>query len=48
MDEQLKRPTVNPTFRWIMKKFQGIHLVMLNGIEQVTNLTDEVNALCAC
>jgi len=39
--DQLKRPTVKPTLRWIMQKFQGIHLVMLSGIEQVTNLTDE-------
>lgn len=39
--DQLKRPTVKPTFRWVMQKFQGIHLVLLNGIEQVTNLTDE-------
>ena len=38
---QLKRPTATPTFRWIMQKFQGIHLVLLNGIEQVTNLTNE-------
>lgn len=39
--DQLKRPTATPTFRWVMQKFQGIHLVLLNGIEQVTNLTDE-------
>ena len=39
--DQLKRPTDNPTFRWIMQKFQGIHWLVLNGIEQVTNLNDE-------
>lgn len=39
--DQLKRPTATPTFRWIMQTFQGIHLVLLNGAEQVTNLTDE-------
>ena len=39
--DQLKRPTTTPTFRWIMQTFQGIHLVLLNGTEQVTNLTDE-------
>lgn len=39
--DQLKRPTATPTFRWIMQKFQGIHLVLLNGMEQITNLTDE-------
>lgn len=39
--DQRQRPTATPTFRWIMQKFQGIHLVLLNGVEQVTNLTDE-------
>ena len=39
--DQLNRPTVKPTLRWIMQKFQGIHWVVLNGIEQITNLTDE-------
>lgn len=39
--DQLKRPTDKPTLRWIMQTFQGIHLVVLNGIEQITNLTDE-------
>ena len=39
--DQRQQPTATPTFRWIMQKFQGIHLVLLNGVEQVTNLTDE-------
>jgi len=39
--DQRKRETNTPTFRWIMQKFQGIHLVLLNGLQQVTNLTDE-------
>lgn len=39
--DQRKRETNKPTFRWIMQKFQGIHLVLLNGVQQVTNLTDE-------
>ena len=39
--DQLKRPTSKPTLRWIMQTFQGVHLVLLNGIEQVTNLTNE-------
>lgn len=39
--DQLKRPTAKPTLRWIMQTFQGVHLVVLNGIEQITNLTDE-------
>lgn len=39
--DQRKRPTVKPTFRWIMQKFQGIHWVLLSGVEQITNLSDE-------
>lgn len=39
--DQLKRPTDKPTFRWVMQTFQGIHWVVLNGMEQITNLTDE-------
>jgi len=39
--DQRKRAIKTPTFRWIMQKFQGIHLVLLNGVQQVTNLTDE-------
>ena len=39
--DQRKRPTSTPTFRWIMQKFHGIHFVLLNGLQQVTNLTDE-------
>ena len=39
--DQLNRPTIKPTLRWIMQTFQGIHFVVLNGIEQITNLTDE-------
>jgi hypothetical protein len=31
----------DPTFRWIIQKFQGIHLVMLNDALQLTHLTDE-------
>lgn len=39
--DQRKRPTAKPTFRWIMQKFQGIHLVVLNGLKQITNLSQE-------
>jgi transposase len=39
--DQRRRPTDKPTFRWILQKFQGIHLVVLNGVRQITNLTDE-------
>lgn len=39
--DQRQRPTATPTFRWILQKFQGIHLVIHNGIQQMTNLTQE-------
>ena len=39
--DQRKRPTAKPTFRWILQKFQGIHLVLLNGVQQITNLSEE-------
>jgi transposase len=39
--DQKQRPTATPTFRWILQKFQGIHLVTLQGIQQMTNLTAE-------
>lgn len=39
--DQRKRPTSTPTFRWILQKFHDIHLVTLNGLQQVTNLSPE-------
>jgi hypothetical protein len=39
--DQRQRPSDNPTFRWILQKFQGIHLVTLNGLQQITNLSVE-------
>ena len=37
---QLGKVTDNPTLRWIFQCFQGIHVVILNGIKQIVNLTD--------
>jgi transposase len=39
--DQKRRPTRNPTFRWILQTFQGIHLLVINGISQITNLSLE-------
>ena len=39
--DQRKRPTAKPTFRWIMQKFQGIHLATVNGLKQITNFSQE-------
>ena len=37
---QLGKVTNQPTLRWIFQCFQGIHVVVLNGIKQIVNLTD--------
>ncbi len=38
---QLGKLTVKPTLRWIFQCFQGIHLLVHQGIKQVVNLTEE-------
>ena len=38
---QLKKKTASPTFRWIIQKFQGIHLVTLDHSTTISNLSDE-------
>ena len=37
---QLGKLTDKPTLRWIFQCFQGIHLVILNGVKQIVNLTN--------
>ncbi|MDJ0719634.1 MAG: IS1634 family transposase [Prochloraceae cyanobacterium] len=37
---QLGKLTDKPTLRWIFQCFQGIHVVVLNGVKQIVNLTD--------
>jgi len=39
--DQKQRPTQNPTLRWILQKFQAIHLVSLGLSQQVSNLSEE-------
>jgi transposase len=39
--DQKQRPTRNPTFRWILQKFQAIHLVSIGTAQQVSNLSEE-------
>ena len=38
---QLGKSTERPTLRWIFQCFQGIHLLVHQGIKQVINLTEE-------
>ena len=38
---QVKKMTNKPTMRWVFQMFQAVHLVNLNGAEQISNLTKE-------
>jgi transposase len=38
---QLNKATDRPTLRWIFQCFQGIHCFKLEGIERISNLTEE-------
>ncbi|MEL6779596.1 MAG: IS1634 family transposase, partial [Cyanobacteria bacterium J06597_16] len=37
---QLGKPTQTPTLRWVFQSFMAIHLVALNGQQQVLNLDE--------
>lgn len=37
---QLKKPTNRPTLRWIFQCFQGIHVIFVDGVKQIVNLTE--------
>jgi transposase len=39
--DQKQKPTGTPTLRWILQKFQAIHLVTLGEAQQVSNLSHE-------
>jgi transposase len=38
---QLNKPTEKPTLRWIFQCFQGIHCLKLEGVERISNLSEE-------
>ena len=38
---QWGKPTATPTMRWVFQCFESIHLVVLDGVRQVVNLTLE-------
>ena len=40
LKNQVGKLTERPTLRWIFQCFQGIHLVILEGVKQIVNLTD--------
>ena len=37
---QLGKPTQRPTLRWIFQCFQAVHLIWINGVQQISNLTE--------
>ncbi len=41
LPNQLGQQTQRPTLRWVFQCFMAIHYVVLNGIKQVVNLTDD-------
>ncbi|EAM48177.1 IS1634-like element ISCwa1 family transposase [Crocosphaera watsonii] len=41
INNQVEKVTLRPTLRWIFQCFQGIHYVILNGVKQIVNLTEE-------
>jgi transposase len=45
---QLGKLTNNPTLRWVFQCFQGIHLLSLNGVNQIINLTTERHFIVNC
>jgi transposase len=45
---QLGKLTISPTLRWVFQCFQGIHLLTLNGVSQVINLTSERHFILNC
>lgn len=38
---QLGKPTQRPTLRWVFQCFQSVHLLLVNGIQRISNLTAE-------
>jgi transposase len=45
---QLGKLTLSPTLRWVFQCFQGIHLLILNGVNQIINLTSERHFILNC
>lgn len=41
IENQLGKPTDRPTLRWIFQCFLSVHLLVINGIKHISNLTDE-------
>ncbi|BDA75050.1 hypothetical protein CAL7716_092160 [Calothrix sp. PCC 7716] len=45
---QLGKLTLSPTLRWVFQCFQGVHIFILDGINQIFNLTPERHFILSC
>lgn len=45
---QLGKLTLIPTLRWVFQCFQGIHILNLNSVSQIVNLTEERHFILSC
>jgi transposase len=45
---KLGKLTLSPTLRWVFQCFQGIHLLTLNGVNQIINLTSSRHFILNC
>ena len=41
INNQVGKPTTKPTLRWVFQCFMSIHLLTINGVKYITNLTQE-------
>jgi len=41
ISNQLGQPTQRPTLRWVFQCFQDVHLLLVTGVKQIANLTEE-------
>jgi len=41
LPNQLGKATQQPTLRWVFQCFMAVHFVVLDGVKQVVNLTDD-------
>jgi transposase len=41
LKNQLGKLTTSPTLRWIFQCFQGVHVLIIQGIKQIINLSEE-------
>ena len=45
---KLGKLTMTPTLRWVFQCFQGIHLLNLDGVNQIVNLTSAPHLILSC